>query len=92
MKKRTTTKKNPFAINLTILRLRLDVGQQTLADYLGVTFLCISNYERGVTIPRVPMLEKIILFARERGINITYDELIGLDKSEPPNLRQYEGL
>ncbi|MBQ8210124.1 MAG: helix-turn-helix transcriptional regulator [Clostridia bacterium] len=62
-----------------IKRFRLDKGltQETLAQFLGVTFQSVSKWERGESYPDVTMLPAIASF-----FNVSVDELLGIDKSE----------
>lgn len=60
---------------LTLMRVRLRAGmtQRQFADLLGVTISTISNWERGVQVPRLTFLQtKLIMEASK----MTIDELV----------------
>lgn len=64
-----------FGENLKKLRKEKDLTQETLADYLGVSFQAISKWERGETYPDIIMLPAISSF-----FDVSIDDLIGVDK------------
>ena len=45
--------------NVRRLRRQRDMSQAQLADRLGVTRQTVSGWERGLTYPDLPMLEKL---------------------------------
>ena len=67
--------------NIKRLRREKDLTQETLAEFLGVTFQSVSNWERGESYPDITMLPMIADF-----FDVTLDELMGrgqeLDTSE----------
>jgi len=58
------------------IRERLGVTQQVLADGIGCTQGNVGHYERGQTVPP-PMATKLIEFAGERGLVLTFDHIYG---------------
>lgn len=62
-------------INLKIAELRKDkgIGQQELAEVLGVSFQSVSKWETGVTMPDISLLPDIAEY-----FNVSVDELLGL--------------
>lgn len=62
-------------IKLRIAELRKEkgVGQQDLADILGVSFQSVSKWETGITMPDITLLPSIAEY-----FNVTVDELLGL--------------
>ncbi len=65
-----------FGENIKKLRKEKDLTQETLADFLGVSFQTISKWERGETYPDITMLPIISRF-----FNTTVDDLLGVNKS-----------
>lgn len=63
--------------NIKKLRLEKGLTQETLAQFLGVTFQSVSKWERGESYPDVTMLMSIASF-----FDVTTDELLGVDKSK----------
>lgn len=63
--------------NIKRFRLEKGITQETLAQFLGVTFQSVSKWERGESYPDVTMLPSIATF-----FNVTVDELLGIDKSK----------
>lgn len=66
-----------FGENLKRLRKEKELTQETLADFLGVSFQTISKWERGETYPDITMLPIISRF-----FNTTVDDLLGVDKAK----------
>ena len=64
-----------FGENIKKLRKEKGLTQETLADFLGVSFQTISKWERGETYPDITTLPVIASF-----FNITIDDLLGVDK------------
>ena len=64
---------NKFAERLREIREERGVFQRQLAEALGSTHVCISNWEAG---PRNPSLDDIIAIAMF--FNVTTDYLLGL--------------
>ncbi len=62
-------------INLKVseLRKQKQIGQQELAEVLGVTYQSVSKWETGVTMPDITLLPAIAEY-----FNVTVDELLGL--------------
>lgn len=66
-------------LNENIRRLRLEKGitQETLADFLGVTFQSVSRWERGDGYPDITLLPSIASF-----FNVSVDKLLGVSKTQ----------
>lgn len=64
-------------LNENIKRLRLEKGitQETLAEFLGVSFQSVSRWERGDGYPDITLLPAIALF-----FNVAVDDLLGVGK------------
>ncbi len=65
-----------FGKNLKKLRKEKELTQETLAEFLGVSFQTVSKWERGETYPDITMLPIISRF-----FGITIDDLLGTNKS-----------
>ena len=63
--------------NIKRLRLERKLTQEILAEFLGVTFQSVSNWERGESYPDITMLPEIAGFFK-----VSVDELLGVHKSE----------
>lgn len=63
--------------NLKRLRREKNLTQETLAEFLGVTFQSISNWERGESYPDIAMLPEIAGFFK-----VSVDELLGINRAE----------
>ncbi len=66
-----------FGENIKKLRKEKGLTQETLADFLGVSFQTISKWERGETYPDITTLPVIASF-----FNVTIDDLLGVDKAQ----------
>lgn len=62
--------------NIKRLRHEKGVTQENLADFLGVSFQSISNWERSESYPDITLLPMIAAF-----FNVTVDELLGMNKA-----------
>jgi transcriptional regulator with XRE-family HTH domain len=62
-------------VNLKIAELRKQkkVGQQELAEVIGVTYQTVSKWETGITMPDITLLPAIAEY-----FNVSTDELLGL--------------
>ncbi len=63
--------------NIKRLRREKDLTQETLAEFLGVTFQSVSNWERGESYPDITILPEIAAF-----LKVSVDELLGVNKAE----------
>ena len=63
--------------NIKKLRREKDLTQETLAEFLGVTFQSVSNWERGESYPDITILPEIAKFFK-----VSVDELLGINKAE----------
>ncbi len=63
--------------NIKKLRRERNITQEKLAEFLGITFQSVSNWERGESYPDITMLPEIAGFFR-----ISVDELLGMNQSE----------
>ena len=66
-----------FGENLKKLRKSKDLTQETLAEFLGMSFQAVSKWERGETYPDITMLPVIASF-----FGVTVDSLLGTDMIE----------
>ncbi len=66
-----------FGENLKKLRKGKEMTQETLAEFLGVSFQTVSKWERGETYPDITMLPLISRF-----FNVSVDDLLGLHKAD----------
>lgn len=74
-----------FGENLKRLRKEKDLTQETLAEFLGVSFQTVSKWERGETYPDITMLPIISRF-----FNVSVDNLLGVNKSlEEQKINEY---
>lgn len=74
-----------FGENLKRLRKEKEFTQETLADFLGVSFQAVSKWERGETYPDITMLPVISRF-----FGVTIDDLLGTNKSlEEQKINEY---
>ena len=63
--------------NIKRLRRENNLTQETLAEFLGVTFQSVSNWERGESYPDITMLPEIASFFK-----VSIEELLGVNKAE----------
>ena len=66
-----------FGENLKKLRKSKELTQESLAEFLGMSFQAISKWERGETYPDITMLPIIASF-----FSVTVDSLLGTDVIE----------
>ena len=81
---------------IRLLRNKLDITQDRLAEYLGITAQAVSRWESEVCYPDIELLPALADF-----FNTTLDELMGVDQSKKEaqinkiigeaNKAQYEG-
>lgn len=64
-----------FGENIKKLRKEKELTQETLAEFLGVSFQAVSKWERGETYPDIAILPAIASF-----FNVSIDDLFGYDK------------
>ncbi len=69
-----------FGRNLKELRLKKNLTQEMLADFLGVSFQAVSKWEREDSFPDITMLPAIASF-----FGVSLDSLLGLDLIEREN-------
>lgn len=63
--------------NIKRLRREKELTQETLADFLGVTFQSVSKWERGESYPDITMLPEIADFFK-----VSVDELFGANRQK----------
>ena len=68
---------NNIYLNENIKRLRKerDITQETLADFLGISFQSVSKWERNESLPDITLVPAIANY-----FGVTIDELMGNDK------------
>ncbi len=66
------------------LRKKNDLTQETLADFLGITYKAVSKWECGMTVPDISLIMPL-----SRILHVTADELLG-GKTEEADLRRAE--
>jgi len=66
-----------FGENVKRLRKEKNLTQETLAEFLGVSFQAVSKWERGESLPDITYLPAIASF-----FGVTTDMLLGADKTE----------
>jgi transcriptional regulator with XRE-family HTH domain len=59
------------------LRTRLKISQADLGQEIGVTQSAISQFEKDTAIPSPETVQKIIDFAKKRGVDISFDAIYG---------------
>ena len=78
--------------NIKRLRREKELTQETLAEFLGVTFQSVSNWERGESYPDITILPEIASFFK-----VSIEELLGINKAEDEEeikklLEEYDNL
>ncbi|MBF5006877.1 helix-turn-helix domain-containing protein [Diaphorobacter caeni] len=73
--------------NLKVIRVRLGITQQAMADGLGCTQANVGHYERGQAMPS-EMARRLIDFAGTLGLVIGFDHVYG--SASLPKLTQTE--
>ncbi len=74
--------------NIKKWRTERKMTQEQLSEALGITFQCISRWERGEGYPDITMLPSVAAF-----FNVTVDELLGTDKDKDSDkINKYIGL
>ncbi len=63
--------------NIKRLRREKNLTQEALAEFLGVTFQTVSNWERSESYPDITMLPEIAGFFK-----VSVDELLGISRAE----------
>jgi type I restriction enzyme M protein len=63
-----TTEQLPYVLGL--IRLKLDLTQEELADKLGVSFATVNRWEQGHRLPQKAYLVKIIALANKCGVDM----------------------
>jgi len=61
--------------NIKRLRKEKDITQETLADFLGISFQSVSKWERNESLPDITLVPAIANY-----FGVTIDELMGNDK------------
>jgi len=71
--------------NIRKLRQEREITQETLADFLGVTFQSVSRWERSKSYPDITLLPEIAGFFK-----ISVDELLGIGRVQnEEKIREY---
>jgi putative transcriptional regulator len=73
------------------IRARLRVTQQTMADGIGVTQGNVSNYERGQNMPP-DVAERLIVWAKSLKLTLTFDDVYGPVKVSKPTRSKSETI
>ena len=63
--------------NIKRLRRERELTQETIAEFLGVSFQSVSNWERGESYPDITMLPEIAGFFK-----VSVDDLLGVNQAE----------
>ena len=66
-----------FGENLKNYRLKRNLTQEKLAEFLGVSFQTISKWEHGDTYPDITILPDIAEF-----FGVSVDEMLGVNKTK----------
>ena len=78
--------------NIKRMRKERELTQETLANFLGVSYQSISKWERGDSFPDITLLPSIASF-----FDVTTDELLGIEKTRKEEkiqnyIDEYEAL
>ncbi|HBN86148.1 MAG TPA: XRE family transcriptional regulator, partial [Clostridiales bacterium] len=68
---------NELGIKIKVLRKRMNITQEDLAERLGVSFQAVSKWETNAAYPDISMFPVLANF-----FNVTTDELLGVDLSK----------
>lgn len=60
------------------LRKKNDLTQETLADFIGITYKAVSKWECGMTVPDISLIMPL-----SRILHVTADELLGEKRKKP---------
>lgn len=58
------------------IRINLCLEQKDFAQKIGVTVAAISNYERGIRRPRLPIIKKLKELADENNIPVKIEDFL----------------
>lgn len=58
------------------LRQALCLEQQEFAEKIGVTKSSVCNYEKGIRVPRLPTIRKILELAKKHKIKIGVEDFL----------------
>lgn len=63
-------------MNLKAARVNQNLTQKQAAEKLGITVDMLSNYERGLSYPKAPVIQKMLEVYK-----VSFDQLVFLPKS-----------
>jgi transcriptional regulator with XRE-family HTH domain len=63
-----------FPAKLKELRLARNLTQEQLAELIGISIKAYRNYESGKTVPRIPVIRKLVI-----ALETTADELLEIE-------------
>lgn len=69
-----------FGENVKALRIKNELTQEKLADFLGISFQSVSKWERGESYPDITMLPIIASL-----FNVSVDDLLGINEFKKQN-------